>query len=323
MFSPNSALILVTLLVAGSLLLALLSFPTNFENNLPSLLFLSCAWILAEIDSIVVLRSLLLALLEGEIFHRILRERFTYSRREVWISIFACGQEAFVARLVWKLFVVMFISKVLWEQLPVEAERTRSLPAYWEEIRSPVSLTWRRDWGNVLQLMVTRRLYEMLSQRGKREVELARLEFLRDGDRDKFTLAVLSALSKQGTFHVLQSTQTSTKLQAMLQQMEEKLSTLAWNQLNRHTNVFATMKLPAIIDPAGGSTLRFACILTFALLVHKRMFKFVKLNIAFGWLSHSKPMLFVCKQTSRYAMISVLLGRFLLGGTAGPNSPSL
>lgn len=326
MLPATSALVVVTGMVGVTLLCALLSFPTNFEHNLPSLLFVSLAWILYEIDSAVVLRSLLLALLEGEVFHRVLSNALPYSRREIWISVFACVQEAFVPKLVWKLFVVVFISKVLWEQLPVEAVRTRSLAGYWEPAPpTPTSVAWRRDWGNVLQLMITRRLYAMLSERSKLEVERAKLEFLREGDRDKFTMAVLTSLSKQSTVRVLRSTQGSNQVQAIAHRaaafLEQKVASSAWNQVNNHMGVLA-IRLPAIIDPAEGGLGRFSLLFAVLLLAHKRGFKWAKgkLPLASRLLPHAEHALFLLKQFTRLGIVLFLLARFALGNV--PQSPA-
>ncbi|KAH9259135.1 hypothetical protein BASA81_002755 [Batrachochytrium salamandrivorans] len=335
MLSSTSALVVVTGMVGVTLFCALLSFPTNFERNLPSLLFVSLAWILYEIDSTVVLRSLLLALLEGEVFHRVLCNTFPYSKREIWISVFACVQEAFVPKLVWKLFVVAFISKVLWEQLPVEAVRTRSLSGYWELSPPPgvppTSVAWRRDWGNVLQLVITRRLYAMLSDRSKLEVEQAKVEFLREGDRDKFTLAVLSSLSKQSTVRVLRSTQGSNQMQAIARRaaafLEQKVASSAWNQVNNHVGVLA-IRLPSIIDPAEGGLMRFSILFAVLLLVHKRGFKWAKskLPLTSHMVPHAKHVLFLIKQFTRFGIVLFLLARFALGNvpqTPPPTTPRI
>jgi hypothetical protein len=148
----------------------------------------------------------------------------------------------------------------------------------------------------------------------------------------------LAALSKQSTARVLKSTRNLTQVQIIAKKaasfLERRVTASAWNQLNGYTSFFA-LKLPFWLDPADKSPVGFFAIFVAFLLAHKKLFKLAKefqLNNAEalqGVLGHSKLVLFLVKQTSRFAIILFLLTRFLFGappddgeGTPGFLSPT-
>jgi hypothetical protein len=320
----------VTMALMAMIVGVVISNPRLYEKNLMTFFLISCAWVLQEAQSMVAVRSLILALLQGEACHRALSNLNFSSSNVLWITIFALLQENLVglARLVTALALVSYLFSSVWNRTLIEAVQARSQNEYWsvgDETpsadrgrqfgRIAANGFRRRDWGTILQLTVTRRAYDMLSRRSRSnpELEEAKRTFLAGGvadieARDRFTMAVFSAISKQGTATVIRSAEASqvgriaTRAAAFV---ERKFTSTA---LNRLETLFRPMPF---LDPAGQSLWRNVTMLLTVLVIHKKSFQAIKHEFYGG---RQTPMLmFLLKQTSRGFLVLYLIIRYVLG----------
>jgi len=310
--------------------------PRLYERNVITIFFLSCAWVLQEIQSVAVVRSLVLALLQGEASHRASLSFDLPSSNIFWITLFAIFQDNLVgiARLVAALALVSFSFHAVWNRTLTDGIQARSQSEYWSTIQDAdvearsqqpneagirsshihAVESRRSDFGTLLQLVVTRRAYDMLSRRSRSSTELeeAKRQFIASGGtergpRDRFTMAVFSAISKQGTATVIRSAESSqvgryaTRAAAFV---EHKFTVTA---LNRVEAIFRPLP---IVDPAQQSALKTFVLLLMILAAHKKAFQYLKREI---WEGKPPIILFLIKQTSRSFFVLYISVRYALG----------
>jgi len=346
--------------------LAVAANPAAYEQNLVTALFLSCAWVLRELQSLVVVRSLILGLLQGEACHRTIMSYGLPSSNILWVTVFSLMQEepVGVARLVAALAICFVAFAKLWNTAIVDAIRTRSQADYWSpsptvnnnrggdgageasrievpvagalneldvsvvRYHQPVRLR-RSELGALVQLLVTRRLYDMLSRRSRMSSELreALQNFIEAGGmdrepRDKFTMAVVSALSRQGTATVIRTAESSHvgKFASRAAAFVERKFTAS--AMNRIESFFRP--LPFGLDPAEQNGWQTFALLLAVLTIHKRLFQVIK---AQSWARGrtQKNGVFLVKQTTRMFLVVYLMIRYSLGmlRRAEPIAPSV
>ena len=319
----------VTMALMAAITAVILANPRLYEKNLMTFFLISCAWVLQEAQSIVAVRSLILALLQGEACHRALSSLNFASSNVLWITVFALLQENLVglARLVAALALVSYLFSSVWNRTLVEAIQTRNQNEYWNvgdetpvagrrrQRQQAINQVRRKDWGTLLQLSITRRAYDMLSRRSRSspELEEAKRAFLAGGindveARDRFTMAVFSAISKQGTATVIRSAEASqvgriaTRAAAFV---ERKFTSTA---LDRMETLFRPLPF---LDPAGQSMWKNVLMLMSTLVLHKQLFREIKKQFYGG-----KPtplIMFLLKQTTRVFLVVYLIIRCFLG----------
>jgi hypothetical protein len=337
--------------------LVVISNPRLYERNIRTILLLSLAWILEEVTNLSVIKGFIIALLQGEACHLVLLS-FNLSTITTsptinifWITIFILLQDDVIGicRLVAALALASYSFTSVYNRALLDGIHARSQREYWEWLSvadrrrqqqeqqqlaraTSVPRLLRRGLGTYGQLLFTKRLYEMLSRTSAGEVEEAKQQFLQAAAnplqpeeerlcRDRFTIAVLAALSKQSTVQVIRSAESSNvaRLASKVATFVERKFTAS--ALNRIETLF--VRLP-ILDPAEGNTWQTVLLLFSTLLGHKRFFKFLKQQR--DWHkghTTSLTILFLAKQTTRFFLVTYLFVRYMLGYLKSPPGHSL